>query len=243
MAKQMMAVLLGLLLVGASCLGVAQESADARDAEVKAQVPALQKFHTPIYKLWHTAWPGKDTAMMAGLCGEIDRGVADIAAAQLPGILRDKKGMWEESLKQLQEAAGKYRTAMAGAELQPKLDAAEKLHMQYEKMVRVIRPVMKEIEAFHQVLYMIYHYYLPENNIDKLKGAVVELSAKMDTLDAAKLPERLVKKDASFQAARKKLSASVGYVKGVMASKNDKKIAEAIRTMHGDYEALERIFE
>ena len=136
-----------------------------------------------------------------------------------------------------------YRTAMAGTELQPKLDAAEKLHMQYETMVRVIRPVMKEIDAFHQVLYMIYHYYMPEHKMDELKSAVTELSAKMDTLNAAKLPERLMKKDASFQAARAKLSTSVAFVKGVMASKDEKKINDAIRRMHSDYEMLDKVFE
>ena len=91
---------------------LAQDAKDAHDEEVKAQVPALQKFHTPIYKLWHTAWPNKDTAMMASLCPDIDKGVAEIAAAELPGILRDKRGAWQESLKQLQDIASMYRTAM-----------------------------------------------------------------------------------------------------------------------------------
>ena len=90
---------------------------------------------------------------------------------------------------------------------------------------------------------MIYHYYMPEHKMDELKSAVTELSAKMDTLNAANLPERLMKKDVSFKAARAKLSTSVAYVKGVMASKDEKKINDAIRRMHSDYEALERVFE
>jgi hypothetical protein len=243
MLKHALMIALCVALATAPTMMYAQDSKDAHDEEVKAQVPALQKFHTPIYTLWHTAWPKKDTAMMASLCPEIDKGVAEIAAAELPGILREKKGAWQENLKQLQDIASMYRTAMAGTELQPKLDAAEKLHMQYETMVRVIRPVMKEIDAFHQVLYMIYHYYMPEHKMDELKSAVTELSAKMDTLNAAKLPERLMKKDASFQAARAKLSTSVAFVKGVMASKDEKKINDAIRRMHSDYEMLDKVFE
>jgi|WetSurMetagenome_2_1015567.scaffolds.fasta_scaffold171236_2 hypothetical protein len=243
MLKHALMFALCVTLAAAPAMMVAQEVKDARAEEVKAQVPALQKFHTPIYKLWHTAWPKKDTAMMASLWPEIEKGIAEIAAAELPGILRDKKGAWQEGLKQLQDVAALYKTAMAGAELQPKLDAAERLHMQYEKMTRVIRPAMKEVEAFHQVLYMIYHYYLPERKMDTLKIAVTELCLKMDTLDAAKLPERLMKKDVSFQAARAKLSTSVAYVKGVMASKDEKKIVDAIRRMHSDYETLEKVFE
>jgi hypothetical protein len=246
MLKHALNFALGVALTIAPAMMSAQDTKDTKathDEEVKAQVPALQKFHTSIYKLWHTAWPKKDTAMMASLWPEIEKGVAEIAAAELPGILRDKKAAWQEGLKQLQDIASMYKTAMAGTELQPKLDAAEKLHMQYEQMVRVIRPAMKEVDAFHQVLYMIYHYYLPDRKMDELKTAVTELSAKMDTLDAAKLPDRLMKRDASFQAARAKLSTSVAYVKGVMASKDEKKINDAIRRMHSDYEALERVFE
>ncbi len=243
MAKQMMALFLGLALVGAPRVTTAQDTQDAHAAEVKAQVPALQKFHTPIYTLWHTAWPKKDTAMMASLCTDIDSGVAGVAAAELPGILRDKKDAWDEGVKRLQLIAGQYRTAMAGTELQPKLDAAERLHMQYEKMVRIIRPVLKEIDAFHQVLYMIYHYYMPEHRMSELTAAVTSLSEAMDTLDAVRLPERLRKRDEAFQAAREKLSTSVAYVKAVMSSDDAKKINDAIRRMHSDYEALARVFD
>ena len=42
-------------------------AAQDHDEETRATVPALQKYHTVIYPLWHTAWPAKDTAMMAKL--------------------------------------------------------------------------------------------------------------------------------------------------------------------------------
>jgi hypothetical protein len=242
MTKLKMAFLIGLVTALAS-LVAAQDTKASHEAETKSQVPALQQFHTPIYKLWHNAWPKKDTAMMASLWPEIEKGVAEVSASELPGILREKKAAWQEGLKQLQDAAAAYHAAMDGTDLQPKLDAAEKLHMRYEAMVRVIRPVLKEIDAFHQVLYMIYHYYMPEHNMEKLGPAVKELSARMDTLDTAMLPERLQTKEAAFQAARKKLSASVAYVKGVMASKDEKRITSAIRAMHSDYESLEKVFE
>lgn len=243
MAKQLAAFLVILIVAVGSTIALAQDTKDAHEAELKAQVPALKKFHTHIYQLWHNAWPKKDTAMMAALAPAIEKGVEEVAAAELPGILREKKAAWKEGLAQLQEIAAHYKGAMAGTELQPKLDAAEKLHMQYEKMVRIIRPAMKEVDAFHQVLYMIYHYYMPERQMDKLAAAVTELSLKMDTLDAATLPERLMKKDATFKVARAKLSASVAYLKGLVTSRDEKKIHDAVRRMHGDYEALEKVFE
>jgi hypothetical protein len=237
-------VFLCVVMISMGCtIAIGQESKDAHEAEVKSQVPALKKLHTQIYQLWHTAWPKKDTTMMVSLCPEIEKGVTEVAAAELPGILREKKAAWKEGVTQLQTITGQYKSALAGAEIQPKLDAAERLHAQYEKLMRIIRPAMKEVDAFHQVLYMIYHYYLPEHQTEKLAAAVTELSAKMDTLDRATLPERLQGKEASFKAARTKLSASVAYLKGVMTSKDEKKIQDAVRRMHSDYEALDRVFE
>jgi hypothetical protein len=243
MAKYVIVFIVGLFIALGSTYAMAQDTKSTHEAELKSQVPALKNFHTQIYQLWHNAWPKKDTTMMVSLWPDIEKGVAEVAAAELPGILREKKTAWKEGVTELQTVATQYKNAMAGAELQPKLDVAEKLHSQYEKLVRIIRPAMKEVDAFHQVLYMIYHYYLPEHQTEKLAAAVTELSAKMDTLDRATLPERLQGKEASFKAARTKLSASVAYLKGVITSKDEKKIQDAVRRMHSDYEALDRVFE
>jgi hypothetical protein len=162
----------------------AQEHEPESQDETKAEVPALTRFHTPIYKLWHTAWPNKDTAMLASLVPDIEAGVAEVAAAELPGILRDKKEAWDTNVKKLKEIAAEYESAAGGVDQQRMLDAAEKLHAQYETLVRVVRPPMKQIDAFHSVLYMIYHYYMPEWNMPKLKTSVAELKVRMDTLKA-----------------------------------------------------------
>jgi|WetSurMetagenome_2_1015567.scaffolds.fasta_scaffold466078_2 hypothetical protein len=229
-----------LLAVMSSC---AQEQATMKEDETKAQVPALAKFHTSIYKLWHTAWPKKDTEMLVALAPDIEKGVADVAGAALPGILRDKKAAWETNVKKLQDIAAEYKVAAGSADQQKLLDAAEKLHAQYEALVRVTRPPLKEIDAFHTILYPIYHYYLPQEDMAKLKTSVAQLKLKMDTLNTVTLPERQKKREEAFVAARAKLSTSVDGVVGAMATENVEKIKAAIHTMHANYEALEKVFE
>jgi hypothetical protein len=238
-----LSLLLSLVCAFAAPVAPAQQEGDPHAAETTPQVPALSKFHTPIYKLWHTAWPKKDTAMMAMLTPEIDKGIAGVAQAELPGILRDKKAVWEENVKLLQAVGVEYREAMAGDDLAAKLHAAEKLHAQYEKLVRIVRPVMKQIEAFHSVLYMLYHYYMPENNVDKIRSSGKDLRVRMDSLNAATLPERLKKREEAFVAARAALSASVDAVNAAVSTNDGKKINDAIIAMHGDYEKLEKVFE
>ena len=146
-----------------------------RTAETTASVPELAKFHTVIYEIWHGAWPKKDVAQLAGLLPKVEDGVALVAKATLPGILRDRKQAWDAQVQALQEAAREYRTAVEKKQDQALLDAAEKLHMQYERAVRVIRPPLKELEAFHSDLYLLYHYYMPGDSVARMQQSAVAL--------------------------------------------------------------------
>lgn len=232
----------GVMITCVPC--AAQEHETDQAAETRAQVPELTRFHTTIYKLWHTAWPKKDAAMLAALVPDIEKGVAEVASAELPGILRDKKPMWNKSVQKLEDVKTAYISAVASKDQQKILDAAEALHTQYESMVRLIRPVLKEIDAFHQVLYMLYHYYLPGEDVAKIRSSATELTAKMEELNGASLPERMKKREEAFVSARGALSAAVAQLTTTVTSTDDMtRIKKAVETMHGKYEALEKVFE
>lgn len=220
----------------------AQENQAERSTELKAEVPALTQFHTVIFKIWHTGWPQKDTAMLASLLPEVEKGVENIATATLPGILRDKKAAWDTRVKELKTITGEYRNAVEKKEAKALLDAAERLHSSYESLVRTIRPAMKELDEFHAVLYVLYHYQMPEYSLEKIKTSVAALKEKMADLNKAVLPERLKNKEQTFIVARAKLSQSVDALASMIRTKDEAKIKSAINAMHSDYEALERIF-
>ena len=212
--------------------------------ETSAEVPELGAFHEVIFKLWHEAWPNKNIALMNELIPEIEIHVGKIQKVELPGILRDKKPKWDENVKSLDTIVTEYKTAVTANDTQKSLDAAEKLHAQYEKLVRTIRPVLKEIDEFHQALYPLYHYYMPEDNREKIRASVKELQEKMKVLNEAKLPDRLAAKGKSFNMKRKDLNKSVRYLAKVVQSIDDAKtIKNAIQEMHTKYQALEKVFD
>lgn len=212
--------------------------------ETKAEVPELKAFHEVIFKLWHDAWPNKDIALFKELVPGVDSHAVKVTKAQLPGILRDKKDKWDEGLKSLNQIVAEYKKAVAATDTQKILDAAEKLHAQYEKLVRTIRPVLKEIDSFHQVLYPLYHYYMPEYNKEKIKVSVTELQAKMDELNKAELPERLVEKGKTFNTKRDELDKAVRYLVKVVKEVDDEEtVTKAIKDMHTKYQAVEHIFD
>ena len=227
----------------AAPFAIAQAPASDLSADATAKVTALESFHETIYKIWHDAWPKKDAAMLQKLLPDVEKGISEVAAAKLPGILREKKSVWDSNIKKLQAIGSDYKAAAAAKNDAALLDAAEKLHSQYEALVRVIRPALKEIDDFHSVLYKLYHYYMPEFNIGKIRSSAAELKQKMAALNAATLPERLKKKEAEFFAAREKLAKSVDAFDSSLGSNDQKKIKESVDSLHASYESLNAVFE
>jgi hypothetical protein len=223
--------------------GIAQDAKPPHSDETTAQVPILTEFHEVIFKVWHTAWPEKNTAMLVELLPEIRHYSDSIAKVQLPGILRDKEKVWKENTAKLQEIVTEYAKATSPIDSQKLLNAAEQLHAQFEKLVRITRPVLTEIEAFHQVLYMLYHHYLTDKDQEKIVSSVEELKEKMALLEKATLPERMKKKEAAFIEARTILSRSVNALDVSMVKDNPTEFAARVETMHSDYQAMEKVFE
>ncbi len=211
--------------------------------EVKSEVAALTEFHDVIYQIWHTAWPQKDIALLKSFTPAVVTGYEKIAKAELPGILREKKAKWEEGLKKFSASVDDYKKASAGSDDKAMMDAAEKLHMLYEGLVRTIKPVLKEMDAFHQELYSVYHYYLPKYEFEKIKKSAVVLQEKMDLLMNAKLSEKQKSKQEAFDKARNELAAAVKNLNAVIAKGDVKEaVNKAVDAMHSKYEELEKIF-
>jgi hypothetical protein len=220
-----------------------QEKDSSSVADVKSQVPALIEFHEVIYPLWHTAWPEKNIKMLIDLLPEIEKLSSEVIAAKLPGILREKQDAWDNGIKELKSIVQEYKIAAAPIDSQKLLNSAEHLHSQYEKLVRIIRPALKELDAFHAVLYKLYHYYLPEWNFVKIHSTTVELREKMDLLNTAQLSKQKESKKEDFIAARSKLEAAVKELEADIAGCEKKAIADKINAVHIQYLAVEDVLK
>ena len=239
LTKRLVIFIAMLLMPGAAAIsGIAQNPADA-----VSRVPELEAFHEVIHQIWHEAYPEKDTALLQQLLPEVEEGVSKVAAAQLPGILRDKKDVWEEGIEKLQSAGLEYRAALASKDESRMLEAAEVLHSRFAGLMRAIRPPMKELDDFHSVLYMLYHHYLPEYDPEKIRSSVSELKQKMAALNEAEIPERMKDNALEFEVARAKLSTSVDALESSLQTNDEGQIKAAVETMHSNYQALSGICE
>ena len=216
---------------------------DSHAHELDARVPVLSEFHEVIYQIWHTAWPEKNIPMLAELLPEVKQYCDSLSRVTLSGILRDKQDAWNQGTASLQKTAQEYERAATASDSVKLLEAAERLHAQYEMLVRIIRPVTEEIDQFHQVLYMIYHHYWPNRNMETLVPAVSSLKDKMSALSASSLPNRLKAKQAEYDAATMKLSKAVEALTKVDPAKDPKTFDAQLDAVHSHYQSLEKVFD
>jgi N-acetylglucosamine kinase-like BadF-type ATPase len=132
---------------------------------------------------------------------------------------------------------------MQGTEEAKMLTAAEELHTDFEMLVRIIRPVTKEVDEFHKVLYMIYHHYWPNKNMEEFGKAVDDLAMRADELANCVLPKWASDKSDSFKEQSQKLYESTKNLKELKDSEADEtQLNKAVEDVHDNYVALESLF-
>jgi hypothetical protein len=241
-------VAFGALVFAASLALWAQAPPCAADkepapGELNARVPELEAFHEVIMPLWHTAWPEKDSAAMKAALPEVRKHVKSLHGVSLPGILRDRQEAWSAGLDRLDEALGAYEKAAAGGETQPLLDSVEKLHAAFEGMVSAVWPKTGELDAYHQVLYRIVHYYAPAKDAARVRQASRELKERCETLLAAPLPKWAQSKEKVLREGFRQLCSDTEAFAAAAAGEDFAAVERALDRVHGRYQAVEALFE
>lgn len=211
--------------------------------DTRAEVPELTAFHEVIYPLWHEAWPNRDAAMMRELLPQVREHLAAIEKAQLPGILRDKQGKWDAGVKQLRDIVGRYERAAANNDAAALANTVEELHAAYEGLVRLVRPVMKELDAYHQVLYRLYHHDWPGTRLDAVREDARALAIACQTLVGAPLPKRFASRETEVRATFQRLCDATAELQIAAAGSDLGLLGSVIEKVHSAYQAAEGMFE
>ena len=107
------------------------------------------------------------------------------------------------------------------------------LHSDFEMLVRIIKPVTKEVDEFHKVLYMIYHHYWPNKNMEEFGKAVDDLELRAEELNECVLPKWAKDKSNEFMEQSQKLYDSTKNLKALKNSNaDDAELEKAIEDVH-----------
>lgn len=214
-------------------------------AEITSNVPQLSEFHKVIYPMWHDAYPAKDYKALKGFVPQIKTHVESINGAKLPGILREREADWRKLLGELNATAQNYYDAASSNNNDALLEAAEKLHSVYERMNRAIRPVIKEIDDYHQTLYVIYHKLYPEKKYAEIAGLAGELVTKAEAIKnypSDKLKQRLGDRISQFNTFAAELLNATIKLKEALAGNDPEKKGDAVLSVHTAYQNLDGVF-
>ncbi len=229
-----------LLLLGSFQL-FAQATFDS--TEIKAEVPALGDFHDVIYPIWHVAYPSKDYTSLRNYVGDINTGAQKIYEAKLPGILQDKQEMWNKGVDEFKVAAEEYKTIAAGEDNELLLKAAENLHSKFESLIRIVHPVVSELDQFHQVLYMYYHKYLPQENYQQMYMESDELVNRASALTKVKLRKNDPELQKKFDNYSLQLLHASEKLREQLKSSNNDMVKFGVEDVHNIYQKIEALFE
>ena len=112
-------------------------------------------------------------------------------------------------------------------------------------MNRVIRPVIKEIDDYHQTLYIFYHKLYPDGKFDEIAGLTGDLVTKAKAImnyPRERLQQRLGDHITRFDAAAKQLFNAIISLKEALNGDDPKKKNEAIESLHTAYQDFDAVF-
>ena len=222
---------------------VEEPQVEITQEETTASVPALSDLHEVVYPLWHNAFPEKDYALIKELLPQVDALTEILDQAELPGILRDKMEQWEEGKGTLKTTLENLHKAVDADSEEDMLSQVEAFHSSYEGLVRLIRPIVPELDAFHQELYKLYHYHMPNFELDLIREDVAAMVEKIIPLKAVQLSTRLESRQEDFQAVVDNLESELIKLDEAVKTGEKQEISDAVERVHTAYQNTVKIFE
>jgi flagellar motility protein MotE (MotC chaperone) len=103
------------------------------------------------------------------------------------------------------------------------------------------RPGVEGLREFHEVLYPVWHEFLPNGDYESIRKAVPEFKKSIEIVKKAELPlfYQHVKED--FEKKREELALSIEKLDSVAQTGDDKKLEEAVENMHSAFEQMARV--
>lgn len=212
-------------------------------SDASSNVPALTAFHEVVFPLWHEAWPKKDLALVKQLMPKVEEHVAALQKAELPPMLHAKQKGWETGVKAVAASAGEMKAALAAGKEQATLDAVEELHAGFEQLVRLLRPPLKELDAYHAVLYEVFHKAMPAKDGARVHALAQDLGARCQDLRAAKVPARFAAREEAVKKSVGELCSATTDLAAMSATAAPAEMEKAVDAVHTRYEELAHLFE
>ncbi len=103
------------------------------------------------------------------------------------------------------------------------------------------RPGVEGLREFHEVLYPVWHEFLPNGDYESIRKAVPEFKKSIEIVKKAELSLYYQHVKDDFEKKRVDLALSIEKLDSVAQTKDDKKLEEAVENMHTAFEQMARV--
>jgi vacuolar-type H+-ATPase subunit I/STV1 len=207
------------------------------------EVPQLETLHKSIYTLWHDAYPNKNYDLIKNTLPELEASVSELTKAKLPEIMHSRQTKWDTEIKGLQDNLSALKKSIAEDNNETMLGEVEEIHSSFEKLVRILRPKLAELDSFHEDLYQLYHKHMPNSDIAAIKVLVPSMKEKAEKLKQAKLTRGLAEKQSAFDQQVAVLLEALIELEKTAIKGNSKKILAAGEKVHSAYERIDALLQ
>jgi hypothetical protein len=108
-------------------------------------------------------------------------------------------------------------------------------------VAEMTRPRVEGLKEFHEVLFPVWHEFLPNGDYESIRKAVPEFKKSMEIVMKAELPLYYQHVKDDFEKKREGLALSIERLDSVAQTKDDEKLAEAVANMHSAFEQTARV--
>jgi hypothetical protein len=220
-----------------------ETSAEIDYSQIAAKVPELDSLHESIFLLWHDAYPNKNYTLIKETLPQLDVSVSNLRQADLPGILHGKQASWDKEITNMESSLEALHKAADEDNKESMISEVESLHSSYERLIGITRPKLPELESFHQELYKVYHYYMPGNDLERIRATISLMKEKILLLKKAKLPPKFADRQNEFDLAVSKLETSLTELDRLAKTDNKEEIRSAVEKLHTHYQSIDAIFQ
>ncbi len=104
-----------------------------------------------------------------------------------------------------------------------------------------ISSVVPELQAFHKIIYPMWHKAYPAKDFSAIKGFIPEIKANMEKMNNAKLPGILRDKESQWKEQLAKFNSFADTYYKACSDNDEAGMLKAVENFHRSYEAMNRV--
>lgn len=216
----------------------------AKAMKFEPHFPALLEFHTALFNIWVEVYPNHDWDALRSALPDLVSKMGALENTQPPEFYQGNISVFFQRLKVLSKAVSALSGKAENHEDPALSGALTAVYNGFYTLVQSVQLRPRELDEFHDVLFLMWHDDYPAKNIKALKRHLPDLKMKMEGIIMAKLGTQFInihKMDFGFAAVE--LEKCIEELDRQASAGHEEKTWAELKNIQLKYMMLDRIFD